>query len=178
MSGETQVARYLMNKIRYAAVTAAAVALAGCAAAGHPASHATTPAVPAAAKTSAPVPSAAQLAVSQAVAAECLDAQAIDASMTAASTVGGFASGVSGWEAQLTAASHIPMTGVPQGANPARVIQLDYAEAGFALAFASQYDNHFGPHFRKGKVSRGYSTATGKLQDVLNRCAAAGQPTS
>jgi hypothetical protein len=106
--------------------------------------------------------------------AECAQAQSIDSSLTTATTVATFEAGVSGWEAQLTAASHIPMTGVPEGNNSPRHIQVDFAEANLALFVAAEYDNPFGPHFSTHRVRDGYNTASSSLQDALNRCSAAG----
>lgn len=165
-----------------AAGALAALALAGLTVAGCGSSGSTRPAIarPAVHTASAApaAPNAAQLAITRAVAAECAVAGSVNSGIGAAGTVGSFANGVNGWEAQLTAATHIPMTGVPDGTNDAREIQVDFAEANLALFLASVHDNPFGPHFSAGKVRRGYSTAAGKLQDALNRCAAAGQPTS
>jgi hypothetical protein len=118
---------------------------------------------------------AAEAAINRAVVKECAPAQRLDTSINAATTIGEFASGVGGWQAQLTAAGHIPMTGVPRSMNTARKTAIDYAEANLALAFASIYDNPFGSNFHASRVKRGYKTALNSLQDVLNRCAAAGQ---
>jgi hypothetical protein len=150
-------------------VTVVGVAVAACGST-HSTSH-----TPRLAATRSAAPSAAELAIHRAVVAECAQAQAIDTSVSSAATIGQFQSGVGGWEAQLTAMNHIPMTGVPQGLNLARQIQLDYDEANLALAVAAIYDNPFGPHFSTAHVRRGDSMATSKLQDVLNRCTAAGQ---
>jgi hypothetical protein len=118
--------------------------------------------------------SAAQKAIQRAVAAECANAQTLDSSVNSAQTVGQFASSVNGWEAQLTAMSHLPMTGVPQGANAAREIAVDYAKANLALFVAAMHDDPFGSHFSAHMVKRDYNMAVQSLQDVLNRCAAAG----
>jgi hypothetical protein len=150
-------------------VTVAGIAIAACGSA-HFATHKPHPAA-----TRSPAPTAAELAIHRAVVAECAQAQTIDTSVSSAATIGQFQSGVGGWEAQLTAMNSIPMTGVPHTLNLARQIQLDYAEANFALALAAQYDNPFGSHFSTGHVRRGDSMATSKLQDALNRCTAAGQ---
>jgi hypothetical protein len=101
--------------------------------------------------------SAAARAIQRAVAAECAPAQALDTSVNSATTVGQFANSVGGWEAGLTAISHTPMTGVPEGRNTARLIAVDYAAANFALSLAAIHDDPFGQHFSAAAVKRGYN---------------------
>jgi hypothetical protein len=141
------------------ALCGAAIALAGCggaAAKSPPKAH--------------PV-SAAQAAIKRGIAAECKPAQNIDDGMNSASTVADFDSGVSVWESDLTAASNIPLTGVPIGNNAAREIAVDYAKANLVLNVAQEYDDPFGSGFSLKKLKRDYNMALSAVQDVLNTCA-------
>jgi hypothetical protein len=65
------------------------------------------------------------------------------------------------------------MTGVPDGSNDARTIEVDFAKANLAIAEGSQYSNVFSG-FNKNKLSNDYGLAQSALQDVLNRCTADG----
>ena len=118
--------------------------------------------------------SAAQTAIKAGIAAECKRAQNIDDRMNSASTVAAFDSGVSTWESDLTAANNIPLTGVPDGHNVARLIAVDYAKANLALNVAQGFDNPFGSGFSLRKLKRDYNMALSAVQDVLNECAANG----
>lgn len=142
-----------------AVLSAALLALAACG--GSP--------KPAASVTSARSP-AASAAIARAVAAECKPANSIDESVASANTVADYDDDVAVWEAQLTAVSKVPMTGVPVGNNPAREIAVDYVEANFALTIGSESDNPFSSGFSSANVSRAYNEATATLQKVLNAC--------
>jgi hypothetical protein len=159
--------------IKTAAIVLGVLASVGLAACGHdttsPSRSHTSPSP----RPSHTVSASAQ-AIKQAMSAECAVAQTINTSVTAATTVGNVYAGAAGWQSQLTAAQHIPMTGVPFGSNPPRLIAVDFAEANVALAIASIYANPFGPHFSVSRVKRDYGLATQKLQDAVNSCAAAG----
>jgi hypothetical protein len=163
-----------MNATRITGAVIAALAIttaaAACGSARAPSTGTTKTAV--AVKSSAPT--AAEIAIRTAVAAECRPAQGIDTSVSSAATIGAFEDGVGGWESQLTSFGSIPLTGVPDGPNTAREIALDYAKANLALLIGAEHDNPFGSGFSARKVRKAYSLATSALQDVLNRCEAAG----
>jgi hypothetical protein len=118
-------------------------------------------------------PSPAQVAIQRAVAAECKPSAHIYNEVNSSQTVGSFDQGVAVWEADLTAAQ--PTTRAPRGPNEANEIAVDYAEANFALSLAAQSDDPFSNNFSMATLKRGYNMALEKLQDVLNRCAVAGQ---
>jgi hypothetical protein len=65
------------------------------------------------------------------------------------------------------------MTGVPDGLNDAREIEIDFANANLAIAEGSQYSDVFSG-FNKNKLSDDYGLAQSALQDVLTRCTSNG----
>jgi hypothetical protein len=162
-----------MNATRITGAVMAALAITTAAAACG-STHSPSPAATASVAAKTRAPSASAIAIRTAVAAECRPAQGIDTSVSSAATIGAFEDGVGGWESQLTSFGSIPLTGVPDGPNTAREIALDYAKANLALLIGAEHDNPFGSGFSARKVRRAYSLATSALQDVLNRCEAAG----
>jgi len=81
---------------------------------------------------------------------------------------------MSAWESDLTAAYNIPLIGVPDGHNAARLIAVDYAKANLALNVAQGLDNPLGSGFSFRKLTRDYNIPLSAVQDVLNKCAANG----
>jgi hypothetical protein len=116
---------------------------------------------------------ATQAAISTAVKTECQTGRTIAGQVNAATTVGEFDAGWQEWTSELTAANSIPMSGVPDGSNDARLIEVDFAKADLAIAEGSQYSNVFSG-FNKNKLSNDYGLAQSGLQDVLNRCTSSG----
>jgi hypothetical protein len=65
------------------------------------------------------------------------------------------------------------MTGVPDGPDDAREIEIDFAKANLAIAGGSQYSDVFSG-FKKNKLSNDYWLAQSALQDVLTQCTSNG----
>lgn len=116
---------------------------------------------------------ATQAAISTAVKTECQTGRTIAGEVNAATTVGEFDAGWQEWTSELTAANSIPMTGVPDGSNDARLIAVDFAKANLAIFEGSRYSNVFSG-FNKNKLSNDYGLAQSALQDVLNQCTSNG----